>query len=158
MAQAVPLKAKLMGGAFGLLVALLYLVSYPFLAAYGYMLCIWASLSLMAAGKDALVIRSQTHSEERNALFSRVMSALQARAIILDYSDRERWPKLSLPVQLFWRFGPISIPPQFTELNLPAVILLRRFRFPLKFSFGSAPQRAEAEMDRFLQEVLRHPG
>ena len=153
MSRAVPLTNRLLAYGYGPLVAILYFLSYPFLFVLGYALCVWASFSLLPFGTDALVVR--TNFERGTESLSRIMSVLQTRAIVLNFSERKSWPKWSLPIRLFWRFGPISTLPQFTEFNLPAVILLRRFRFPLTFTFGG--KHASAEMDRFLKQVLTPP-
>lgn len=75
------------------------------------------------------------------------------RAAVLNFAEYKSWPKWSLSVRLFWAFGPIGIPPQFTARNLPAVIILRKFCRPRMFLFGSFSKERPTELARLASEL-----
>jgi hypothetical protein len=56
-------------------------------------------------------------------------------------------------VQFFDCFGPKSIPEHLTPGLLPAVILLRKFRWPKTFSFGKRSREPVEKMNLLRLEL-----
>jgi hypothetical protein len=84
------------------------------------------------------------NSESRRSEYLTLLAPLiEGRAVFLDYSQRRNWPWLSISTQLFHHFGPKPIPERFIIHHLPAVIVVRRFEWPKKFTFGERSHREE---------------
>lgn len=132
---------------------LLYLVSLPFLFVYGLFLCVLAWYTLARESPKILVIQNGT--EDAAGFLSRLQlqNLFKGRELLLDYSDHKNWPRWALPVRLFWQFGPIPMPPQFTPHFLPAILVLKKFRRPQTFSFGAASKDREAKFEQLLAEL-----
>lgn len=145
---------KLINFAVWVPVVLLYVLFYPFVALYGFLLCLLTWFLLLPKGKDVLIF----HNEPQNPgeYFPRLVELASDRAILLDYTDRENWPRSSLPTRLFWRFGPITMPPHLTPINLPAVLVLKKFRYPREFAFGQLAKNKNAKLIELIA-ALREP-
>ena len=134
---------------------LLWLILWPFAFLYGLILLVIASYVLVRKGRDILIIEN---SGAGALEFMDRLNALELpkhRLMSLDYARSKRWPWWSLPVRLFWQFGPIPMPAFLVTRNLPAVLVLRNFRRPKRFSFGPATKDAKAEFEKFVAEALK---
>lgn len=132
---------------------LLYVVFLPLAYVYGRLLCARVWIEWEKQGNDALIVYTGgQHSEE---WMSRIRDLVGAPAVFLNYDDRDRWDRWSLPAQLFHIFGPHAIPDRFTPDNLPAVIVFRRIQSPAKFIFGKRTKEPEAGLERLRAELTR---
>jgi hypothetical protein len=130
---------------------LLYVVFLPLAYVYGRILCTQVWIEWEKQGKDVLVVYTGAqHSEQ---WMSRIRELVGTRAVFLNYDDRDRWDRWSLPAQLFHIFGPHAIPDRFTADNLPAVIVFRRIKSPAKFVFGKRTKEAEARLEQLRTEL-----
>ena len=120
---------------------LLYVMLSPLIYLYGLLLCSKLWIEWDREGKDALIL--QVDSEHSREWMSRILPLVGGRAVLLDYSQRERWDRWSLSVQLVAIFGPHGVPERFTVHSLPAVILFRKLRRPEKFLFGDRSKNEE---------------
>jgi hypothetical protein len=103
-------------------------------------------------GKDALVIQAgSAHSPEWMARTSPLISD---RAAVLNWSERKGWDRWSLPVRMFWVFGPHGLPEQFTKATLPSVIVFRQLRQPKTFTFGTRAEDREKKIEELRAELL----
>jgi hypothetical protein len=130
---------------------LLYLILWPLMLLYSSILCVIGWVALPATGKDVVLVSDG--AEGLNPGTSEIAALVADRAMFLDYKENKKWNNWSLPVQFFHHFGPRSIPEFLTPGLLPAVILLRKFRWPETFSFGKR-SRAPAEKMALLQSRL----
>ena len=117
-----------------LLSILLYILFSPLLFLYGLVLSTVAWKKWKKRGKDVLVIHNGERSSE--VWIEQILPLVKERAEFLNYEESKDWRRWSLPVQLFYRFGPQPIPQSFVPHFLPAVIVLRSSRLPKKFCFG----------------------
>jgi hypothetical protein len=130
---------------------LLYLIFWPLLFLYGLVLCAISWIALPEMGKDIVAVRNGT---EHSAAWMSVLEPLiERRAIYLDYDERTRWRRWSLPVQLFYRFGPKPIPELFMPHSLPAIIVLSKFQMPKLFTFGDRTSEPEKKLEQ-LRSLL----
>jgi len=133
--------------------ALLYLALSPFVVLYGLALCVIAWCVLAGAGPKILIV--QNGIEDASGFLSRLrqQNLSDDRTLLLDYVDHRNWFWWSLTARLFWQFGPIPMPPRFTPNFLPAVLVLKKFRWPKTFSFGRHSKDCELKFDRLLAEL-----
>jgi hypothetical protein len=125
---------------------LLYVMLSPLIYLYGLLLCSKVWIEWEREGKDVLIVQADSiHSRE---WMSRILPLVGGRAVLLDYSQRDRWERWSLPVQLVEIFGPHGVPERFTVHSLPAVILFRKLRRPEKFFFGGRSKNCEEKIER----------
>jgi hypothetical protein len=111
----------------------LWVIALPVIYLYHLLLCVTAWSVLSKRGKDIIVV---SNGRLDDAFENEIIPLIENRALFLNYEERSSWPRLSLPVLLFHAFGPAPIPASFLPRCLPAVILVRKFRFPSQFSFG----------------------
>jgi hypothetical protein len=78
-------------------------------------------------GKDILFVCSDS-SIWHEYMTTQVLPLVQSRAFVLNWSERKRWPRLSLPVSVFRSFG------GGREFN-PLVIVFRPFGRARSFRF-----------------------
>ena len=131
---------------------LLYVVLSPLIYLYGLLLCTQVWIEWAKQGKDAIVI--QTESEHSQEWISRLLPLIGDRAFLLNYSERDRWDRWSLPAQLFEIFGPRGMPERFTPHSLPAVIVFRKFHRPRKFTFGERSKESEEKLNQLRAELV----
>jgi hypothetical protein len=62
---------------------------------------------------------------------TQVLPLVQERAVVLNWSERKKWPRWSVEVAVFHHFGGAG------DFN-PLVVLFRPFRFARVFRFWSA--------------------
>jgi hypothetical protein len=129
----------------------LYVALSPLIYIYGLLLCPMVWIEWQKQGKDVLVIQADNeHCREWEARLSPLISG---RAVVLNWSERKRWDRWTLPVQLFDVFGPHGMPEQFTESSLPSVIVFRQLRRPKKFNFGGRSRDLEARIEQLSAEL-----
>jgi hypothetical protein len=129
---------------------LLYVVLSPLIFLYGLLLCPMVWIEWGRQGKDVLVIENDSaHSQE---WISRILPLIGERAVVLNYSQRDSWERLSLASQLFEIFGPQAMPERFRERSLPAVILFRKLHRPKKIIFGDSKE-CEAKLGQLRAEL-----
>ncbi len=109
------------------LLALLVLLYFPFLAAYGLVLHIAAWMCWCTRGKHVLIVYS--NSPVWQPYFeSQLLPALESRAVILNWSERATWPTWTLAYMVFRFFG--------GDRNFnPMAIVFRPGRFRRVFRF-----------------------
>jgi hypothetical protein len=79
----------------------------------------------------------------------RIREIVGERAVFLNYKERDRWDRSSLPVQLFHIFGPHPTSDRFMPNNLPpTVIVFRIMKAPRKFIFGNRAEEPEARLEQ----------
>lgn len=81
-------------------------------------------------GKDILFVYSDSPIWH-DYMASEVLTLVQERAVVLNWSDRKKWPRWSLGVAVFRHFG------GHRGFN-PLVVLFRPFRLARVFRFWSA--------------------
>jgi len=129
---------------FKLMVPFFYVIFYlwilvvvllsPLMMLYRAVICVLAWFMWVGPKQEFLVV---FNGESKSSEYLTLLEALLAgRAIFLDYSQRQKWRWFSIPTQLFDCFGPNPIPKRFITLYLPAVILVRKFKWPKNFTFG----------------------
>jgi hypothetical protein len=129
---------------------LLYVVLSPLIYLYGLLLCSRVWIEWEEQGKDVLIVHTDgEHSEE---WMSRIRPVVGDRAVLLNYNERDRWDRWSLPVQLFEIFGPQTMPGDFRRYALPSVIFFRKLHRPRKFSFGK-PKDCETRLENLRSEI-----
>jgi hypothetical protein len=131
-------------------VVLLWVALWPFGVLYHFALCVVATYTLVKKGQDVLVVQNTGGDASTSSLRLQELCLSEERLVLLDYANHKQWPWRSLPARLFWAFGPIPMPPRFTPDFLPAVLLLKPFRFPMAFSFG----RRSKDTDSRFAELL----
>jgi len=130
---------------------LLYVVLWPLLYVYGLLLCSRVWIEWEERGKDILVVHTDgQHSEQ---WMSRIRPVIGDRALFLNYSERDRWDRWSLPAQLFEIFGPQAMPENFRQYALPSVIVFRRLHRPKKFNFGKRSEDREEKLEKLGAEL-----
>jgi hypothetical protein len=133
--------------------ALLYLLVWPLILLYSSLLCVIGWVVLPARGKDVVLVSDGADGLNPNT--SEIAALVTDRAMFLDYQERKKWKRWSLPVQFFHHFGLTSIPERFTPDFLPAVILLRTFRWPKTFSFGKRSREPVEKMNVLCSELTK---
>jgi hypothetical protein len=81
-------------------------------------------------GKDVLFVYSDSPIWHEY-MATQVLPLVQERAVVLNWSERKKWRRRSLPVAVFWHFGGER------EFN-PMVVLFRPLRSARVFRFWSA--------------------
>src|SRR5260370_22170581 len=119
---------------------LLWIVALPLIFLYDAVLCAIAWCVVRGNGKDVIVV---SDGKPNDVFDNEVIPMVRNRAFFLNYEERKKWPRRSLPVLLFRAFGPTPVPPSFLPRCLPAVVLIRRFRLPSQFSFGPLIQDSD---------------
>jgi hypothetical protein len=132
---------------------LLYLLVCPLILFYSSILCVIGWLVLPARGRDVVLVSDG--ADGLNPGTSEIAALVADRAMFLDYQEREKWRRWSLPAQFFHHFGPRSIPERFTPGLLPAVILLRKFRWSKTFSFGHRSREPVEKMNILRSELTK---
>jgi hypothetical protein len=125
---------------------LLYVAFLPLSYLYGLLLCPIVWIEWGKQGKDVLVILAE--NDHSRAWMARLSPLISNRAVVLNWSERKRWDRWSLRVQLFEVFGPHGMPEQFTEFSLPSVVVFRQLRRPKKFTFGARAKDLEARLEQ----------
>jgi hypothetical protein len=112
---------------------------------------IW--LIWLPKGKDMLFVYSESPIWHEY-MTTQILPLVQERAVILNWSERKKWPKYSLPVLAFRLVG------GYSNFN-PLVIHFRPFRPAQRFRFWSAfkdwkhgDTRAVEQLRRELASVL----
>ena len=142
-----PVVAALGATLFYLSVAI-YIVFLPLIFLHSALVCILGWFVFAKRGKGLIIIHSST---DRSAEWlSRLRSLADPGTMFLDYDDRRNWKSLSFPVRAFEAFGPRSIPEQFTPGLLPAIIVLKKFRWPRTFAFGPRCQEPDLKWEQLL--------
>jgi hypothetical protein len=118
-----------------ILFSILWVIFLPLIYLYKVVLCLFAWSVMPSRGKDVVVVRNGNADSE--LWLSQVMALVERRAYFLNYEDNRKWPRWSLEVLLFRAFGPSPMPPSFMPHCLPAVVVVRKFRWPARFSFGA---------------------
>jgi hypothetical protein len=111
----------------------LWVIALPVIYLYYLVLCVISWSVLPKRGKDIIVV---SNGKLDDAFENEIFPLIENRALFLNYEERSSWPRWSLAVLLFHAFGPAPIPASFLPRWLPAVILVRKFKFPSQFSFG----------------------
>jgi hypothetical protein len=111
----------------------LWVIALPVIYLYYLALSVIAWSVLSKRGKDVIVV---SNGKLDDAFENEIIPLIENRALFLNYEERGSWPRWSLAVLLFHAFGPAPIPATFLPRCLPAVILVRKLRFPSQFSFG----------------------
>lgn len=120
---------------------LIFLALSPFWLLYRTVLCILAWFMWASPTQEIVVV---FNGESRTTEYlSHLAPLVEGRAVFLDYSQCRKWPWLSMSAQLFHHFGPKPIPERFMTYYLPAVIVVRRFEWPKRFTFGEHSRREE---------------
>lgn len=133
-------------------IVVFYLVSWPFRSAYAAFLCCLAWYRL--APGDNFVVVIHDNKKDADGYLKRFLGAVVVQpACLLDYQERKSWPTWSLPVRLFWTFGPIPLPPMFLPNYLPAVVLIKRFKRPRNYSFGKMARDRGANWERLQADL-----
>jgi hypothetical protein len=133
---------------------LLYAALSPLIYLYGMLCCAEVWIEWTKQGKDVLVIEfNSSHSRE---WMSRLLPVLSNRAVLINWSDREKWKRSALTTQLFSIFGPHGMPEQFTAHSLPAAIVFRTLRRPKVFTFGERSKDRDGKIDE-LRALLALP-
>lgn len=112
---------------------LLWVIALPVIYFYYLVLSVVAWSVLPKRGKDIIFV---SNGKLDDAFGNEITSLIENRALFLNYEERSTWPRWSLAVLLFHAFGPAPKPPSFLPRYLPAVIVVRKLRFPSQFSFG----------------------
>jgi|SRR5215472_7114661 len=110
----------------------LWIVALPLIFLYYSVLCVIAWCVLPQRGRDVIVI---SDGKPDDVFDEEVLPMIRNRAFFLNYEERSIWSRWSLPVLLYFAFGPIPNP-VLRATCLPAVLLIRKFKLPRKFSFG----------------------
>jgi len=134
---------------------LLYVALSPFVYLYGLLRCCEVWIDWARQGKDVLVIHlASDHSRD---WISRLDPLTGGRAVFLNWSERKKWDRRSLAVQLFEVFGPHGMPEQFTAHSLPAVVVFRKLQRPKKFTFGEHCKDREGKLEELRAELIHPP-
>ena len=134
---------------------LLFLIpALPFIFVYKFALSVLAWFA-MRPDKEVVVVTND--SQVCQSWLPRLMPLIGERAVFLNYEERRNWRHWSLPVRLFHAFGPAPTSQTFIPHLLPAVIVIRKFRRPQLFSFGSFSTDREAKLEE-LRSALAGSG
>jgi hypothetical protein len=120
-------------------------ICLPLVPIYYFALCIGAWFFLPRLGKDVIVVSDGKADAE--AWLLQITPMVKERALFLNYEEHQNWRRWSLPVMLFHAFGPSAKPSSFIRYNLPAVLLMRRFRLPTQYSFGERALDKQTKLD-----------
>jgi hypothetical protein len=123
----------------GFLWVVCLVICLPLIAMYCFALCIGAWFFLPRFGKDVLVVSNGKADVE--PWLSQITPMVTERALFLNYEEHQNWQRWSLPVMLFYAFGPSA------KNSLPAVLLMRRFRLPAQYSFGERALDKQTKLD-----------
>jgi len=151
-----PFLAKVLNLLIWLPLVLFWLVLWPFAFLYGLVLCMIATYVLVSKGRDVLIVQNSARSSADFSVRLQELPLSADRLLFLDYASHKQWSWWSLPARLFWSFGPIPMPSRFTPDFLPAVLVLRKFRRPNTFSFGTISKDKERKFDELLAELNRN--
>lgn len=133
---------------------LLYVLFLRVIYLYGWLLCAVAWFLLPRAGKDILAVHDGTQNSA--ARMSELEPLFTGRTHYLNYDDRKKWDRWSLPILLFYQFGPKPIPEFFMPHSLPAVIVFRKFHMPKLFTFGDRTKEPEKKLEQ-LRSLICPP-
>jgi hypothetical protein len=120
---------------------LLFVALSPLVLLYSTFICVLAWFMWASPTHEMLVVYNS--ESRRSEYLTHLAPLIEGRAVFLDYRQRRNWPWLSISTQLFHHFGPKPIPERFIIHHLPAVIVVRRFEWPKKFTFGERSRREE---------------
>ena len=127
--------------------ALLAVVSHFLYRALLYLL-VWALW--LPRGKDVLFVYSDSPIWHEY-MTTQVLPLVQERAVVLNWSERKKWPRWSLGVAVFHHFGGSS------DFN-PLVVLFHPLRLARMFRFWSAfkdwKRGYKEPVERLTQELL----
>jgi hypothetical protein len=132
--QKEPLSGRL--GKVALLIVLLpillplALITIPLYLLYGCALYVLVWMLWLPKGKDILLVYSDSPIW-KEYMATEVLPLVQERAVVLNWSERSKWPWWSLEVDVFRRFGGSR------EFN-PLVVFFPPFRRAKVFRFWSA--------------------
>jgi len=118
---------------------LLFVLLSPLMILYRAVICFLAWFMWVGPTQEFLIVLNS--DSKSNEYLAHLDSLLNGRAIFLDYGQRQKWRWFSISTQLFHCFGPQPIPQRFITLYLPAVIVVRKFKWPKKFTFGERSKR-----------------
>ena len=125
--QKEPLSRRIWKAALVVALLPLALISLTLYLAHRIALYLLVWVLWLPRGKDILVVYSDS-SIWREYMATEVLPLVQECAIVLNWSERNRWPRLSLRVHVFHSFGGSR------EFN-PLVVLFRPFRHARVFRF-----------------------
>jgi hypothetical protein len=123
----------------------LWILVSPFIFAYRLALSVVAWFA-MSPGKDIVVVTND--SEVCKSWMPQLMPLIGERGVFLNYDERRSWRRWSLPVRLFHAFGPAPTAQTFLPHSLPVVIVVKNFRRPQLFSFGSLSKDREVMLEK----------
>jgi hypothetical protein len=133
---------------------ILMLLLWPLVLLYGFLiLCPLVWFKWSRHGKDVLMVSADT--KDAREWSTRILSVVGERAVLLDYGERNLWPRWSIATQVFGIFGPHPIPESFMRYALPAVIVVKRNRKPKRFGFGSRKKDRDGVLDELRSELSR---
>jgi hypothetical protein len=121
---------RILGAALVVVLLPLILVALLLFALHRAILYVLVWLLWLPKGKDTLLVYSNSPIWQEY-MTEQVLPLVEDRAIVLNWSERSRWPKWRLTQQVFYRFG------GHREFN-PLVVLFRPFRRARLFRFWSA--------------------
>ena len=126
----------------------IYIVFLPLIFLQSALVCIFGWFVFTQRGKGLIIIHCGT--DRSVEWLPRLRSLADQGTMFLDYDDRRNWKFWSFPVRAYEAFGPRSIPEQFTTGLLPAIIVLKKFKWPRTFAFGSRCQELELKWEQLL--------
>jgi hypothetical protein len=132
----------------------LWVIALPVIYLYYLVLCLISWSVLPKQGKDIIIV---SNGKLDDAFENEVSPLIENRALFLNYQERSSWPRWSLPVLLFHAFGPAPIPASFLPRCLPAVIMVRKFKFPSQFSFGPLVLDRGAKLQNLRSSLASAP-
>jgi hypothetical protein len=131
-----------------------FLLLWPIVLLYGFLiLCPLLWVKWGRSGTNVLLVVSNT--EEARDWSARIIPLVVTKAVLLDYEQVDRWPRWSVASQLFHIFGPHPIPERFMRYSLPVAIVVRQWRWPKRFGFGSRRKDRELVLDQLRAELSR---
>jgi hypothetical protein len=110
----------------------LLIACIPLVFLHRVLVCVLGWFTIANQAKRVLVIETKT--EHSAQWIARIRALTDGRETLLDYDDRSNWSYWSFDVHLFNAFGPIAIAQFFTPRALPAVIIIKKFRWPRMFA------------------------
>jgi hypothetical protein len=129
----------------------LWLLALPLIYTYHFVLCVIAWSVMAEEGKDVVAISDE--DVDCVPWTTEIAPLIEKRAWFLNYQERESWHRWSIAVRLFRAFGPRPKPTSFMPRCLPTVIVVRRFRFPVQFSFGPLIRNREANLENLRSSL-----
>jgi hypothetical protein len=124
----------------------LALIAFALYFAHRTVLYILVWVLWLSRGKDMLVVYSDSPLWHEY-MVTQILPRVQERAVVLNWSERKKWPRWSFRVHAFHYFG------GDTEFN-PLVVLFRPFRRARTFRFW-LPFKDWKQGDREAVETLR---